>query len=373
MLLAGGKGERLGNLTDNTAKPAVAYGGKYKLIDFSLSNCRNSGINIVGVLTQYRPMFLNAYIGNGEAWGLNKPNGEVSILPPYETRHGKKWYTGTADAVFQNIEFIRFHDPKYVIVLSGDHIYKMNYKEMLQSHIKKGAELTISVVQVPREEAHRFGILKTDSNNKITNFWEKPQLPQGNLASMGVYIFNWNVLKEMLIDDSLNPESVNDFGKNIIPSMIEQNRLVYAYPFKGYWRDVGTIESYYEANMDLLRSDSGFNIWKDMKNIYTNNTLLRPQYIGPKAKVKNTLISDGCTILGEVENSIIFSDVYIDENAKIKDSIILSGSEIIGNIHIYRSIVSEKSRINEKYTMESANELFPNIAEIDSKRIKIIS
>lgn len=371
MLLAGGKGERLGNLTDNTAKPAVAFGGKYKLIDFSLSNCRNSGVNIVGVLTQYRPLFLNSYIGSGEAWGLNKPNGEVTILPPYETRHGKKWYQGTADAVFQNIEFIDFYNPKYVLILSGDHIYKMNYADMLKFHINKGAELTISAVEVPLSEAHRFGILKTDDGHKITEFWEKPQLPKGKFASMGIYIFNWKVLKEALIKDSQSQNSKNDFGKNVIPMLLQENKQTYAYPFKGYWRDVGTVDSYFEANMDLLRYDSGFNIWRDMKHVYTNNYMSRPQYIGDRAKVRNTLISDGCTILGEVENSIIFSDVFIHENTKIKDSIILSGSEITGNINLYRSIVSENSKINENYLMEFADELIPNFS--GSNTIRIIS
>ncbi len=373
MLLAGGRGERLGNLTDNTAKPAVAYGGKYKLIDFSLSNCRNSGINIIGVLTQYRPQFLNSYIGTGEAWGLNKPNGEVSILSPYETRNDKKWYQGTSDAVFQNIEFIDLYNPKYVLILSGDHIYKMNYKDMLKFHINKNAEVTIAVTHVPMTEAHRFGILKTGENDLITEFWEKPQFPQCNLASMGIYIFNWNVLKNALIDDNKNKNSKNDFGKNIIPMILEEKKDVYSYLFNGYWRDVGTIESYYEANMDLLRKDSGFNIWKDMNNIYTHQLLSRPQYIGVNAQVKNSLISDGCTILGEVVNSIIFSDVFIDERTKIKDSIVLSGSEISGNINIYKSIISEKAKIDENYSMEFSDELIPSITGIKNSMIKIIS
>jgi glucose-1-phosphate adenylyltransferase len=373
MLLAGGRGERLGNLTDNTAKPAVAYGGKYKLIDFSLSNCRNSGINIIGVLTQYRPQFLNSYIGTGEAWGLNKPNGEVGILSPYETRNDKKWYQGTSDAVFQNIEFIDLYNPKYVLILSGDHIYKMNYKNMLKFHINRNAEVTIAVTHVPMTEAHRFGILKTDKNNQITEFWEKPQFPQCNLASMGIYIFNWDVLKNALIEDNKNKNSKNDFGKNIIPMVLDEKKGVYSYLFKGYWRDVGTIESYYEANMDLLRKDSGFNIWKDMNNIYTHHPLSRPQYIGVNAQVKNSLISDGCTILGEVVNSIIFSDVFVDEHIKIKESIVLSGSEISGNINIFKSIISEKTKIDENYSMEFADELIPNITGIKNNMIKIIS
>lgn len=371
MLLAGGKGERLGNLTDNTAKPAVAFGGKYKLIDFSLSNCRNSRINVIGVLTQYRPLFLNSYIGNGEAWGLNRPNGEVSILPPYETRDGKNWYQGTADAVYQNIEFLDTHQPKYVIILSGDHIYQMDYNKMLKFHIEKEAEATISVVKVPIAESHRFGILKTDSSYRIKEFYEKPQIPKGTLASMGVYIFNWDVLKRALIEDNKIEASKKDFGKNVIPMLLEQGRKIFAYPFKGYWRDVGTIESYYDANMDLLRSDSGFNIWKDMKHIYTNYTMKRPQYVGEKANVRNTLLSDGCTILGRVENSIIFSDVFIDENVRIKDSIILSASQIIGSISIHKSIVSEKSKISEDYMSEFAEELIPSIT--DCNTIKIIS
>lgn len=374
MLLAGGKGERLGNLTDNTAKPAVAFGGKYKLIDFTLSNCRNSGINIVGVLTQYRPLFLNSYIGSGEAWGLNKPNGEVIILPPYETKCGKKWYTGTADAVFQNIEFIDFYNPKYVLILSGDHVYKMNYVEMLKFHIKKGAEVTISTVEVPLEETHRFGILKADKTKRITNFWEKPQFSQANLASMGIYIFNWNILKNALIEDNKNKNSQNDFGRNVIPMLLEQKKAIYAYPFKGYWRDVGTVESYYDANMDLLRNDSGFNIWKDMKNVYTHHTMSRPQYIGNHAIVRNTLICDGCTILGQVENSIIFPDVFIDENVRIKDSIVLSGAEVAGSAHIFRSIINEKAKIKENFTIEFADELIPDISRVKKYgNIRIIS
>lgn len=371
MLLAGGKGERLGNLTDNTAKPAVAFGGKYKLIDFSLSNCRNSGINVIGVLTQYRPFFLNSYIGNGEAWGFNRPNGEVSILPPYETKISKNWYQGTANAVFQNIDFINSYQPKYVIVLSGDHIYKMDYKKMLRFHIQKNADVTISAVPVPIEEAHRFGILQTDESYAITDFHEKPQIPKGTLASMGVYIFNWDILKRALIQDDKIKTSQNDFGKNVIPMLLNQKQNIFAYPFEGYWRDVGTIESYYDANMDLLRRHSGFNIWKDMKNVYTSYTMKRPQYIGEKAHVRNALISDGCTVLGKVENSIVFSDVFIDENVRIKDSIILGESHITGNITIYKSIVSERSKVNENNKAEFAEELIPSIT--DCKKIKIIS
>lgn len=341
MLLAGGQGSRLGSLTKNIAKPAVPFGGKYRIIDFSLSNCANSGIDTVGVLTQYKPLLLNSYIGVGSAWDLDRINGGVFVLPPYVTEKGGKWYQGTASAIYENIYFINQYDPDYVLVISGDHIYKMDYSLMLKYHKEKNADATIAVLEVPWEEANRFGIMEANADGKIAEFKEKPANPKSNLASMGIYIFKWPVLRKFLEEDMEDPNSDNDFGKNVIPKMLDRAKAMYAYPFRGYWKDVGTIDSYYNANMDLLNENPELDLFDTKHKIYSNNHTLPPHYIGPKAKVKNCLIPDGCTILGEVENSVLFYGTFIGEGAKVKDSIILPNAQIGPNSRVKKTIVGE--------------------------------
>ena len=304
MLLAGGQGSRLHALTSHVAKPAVPFGGKYRIIDFPLSNCINSGIDTVGVLTQYRPLELNAYIGNGEPWDLDRSYGGVHILPPY-MREGEKgtWYKGTANAIYQNINFIERYDPQYVVILSGDHIYKMDYSEMLAFHKEKGADCTIAVLEVPWEEAPRFGIMTADADGTITKFEEKPKQPQSNLASMGIYVFTWEKLRKYLVEDEADKTSSNDFGKNIIPNMLADNQKMVAWPFDGYWKDVGTLSSYWEANMELIDIIPEFNLYEEFWKIYTNSANLPPQYISDRAVVDRCIISNGTEIYGEVHSS----------------------------------------------------------------------
>jgi len=345
MLLAGGQGSRLESLTKRIAKPAVPFGGKYRIIDFSLSNCNNSGINTVGVLTQYKPTLLNSYIGIGSDWDLDVGNGGVFVLPPYVSEKGGEWYKGTANAVYQNIDFIDYYNPKDVLVISGDHIYKMDYSLMMDHHQKKQAEATIAVIKVPWEETGRFGIMETDENGKVINFEEKPKKTNSNLASMGIYIFNWAVLKEYLILDDENPLSEHDFGKNVIPAMLKEQRDMYAYQFNGYWKDVGTIDSYYKANMDLLADKPEFSIFDDHLKIYSKAPVLPPHYIGPRAKVKKALIPDGCIIMGEVENSVLFPGVYIGKNTKVQDSIIMPKVRIGDECTIKKAIIGENTII----------------------------
>ncbi|MHB8126998.1 MAG: glucose-1-phosphate adenylyltransferase [Desulfitobacteriaceae bacterium] len=345
MLLAGGQGSRLGPLTRNIAKPAVSFSGKYRIIDFSLSNCANSNINTVGILTQYKPFLLNSYIVQGSAWDLDAPGGGVHILPPYLGEDEGSWYKGTADAVYQNMVFIDFYNPDYVLIISGDHIYKMNYTKMLKFHKEKNAEITVSTLTVPWEEASRFGLMTTDENSRILKFSEKPTLPETNLASMGVYIFNWKVLKQALMEDREDYQSENDFGKNIIPKQVKQGKRLFAYNFHGYWRDVGTIESYYHANMECLNGESSMNIFDPKYKIFSNEDILPPQYVGSAARIENSFVCNGCTVLGEVSNSILAQGVYVGEGVSIKDSILLPYAKVYKQTHISKSIIGERVEI----------------------------
>ncbi|UOE95395.1 glucose-1-phosphate adenylyltransferase [Alkalihalobacillus sp. LMS39] len=341
MLLAGGEGKRLGLLTKNIAKPAVPFGGKYRIIDFTLSNCTNSGIDTVGVLTQYEPLTLNAHLGIGSPWDLDRRDGGVSILPPFMAKKGASWYQGTADAIYQNISFIEQYNPDFVLVISGDHIYKMNYSAMIDFHTKHNAEATISVIQVPWEEASRFGIMNTGKHHRITEFEEKPENPKNNMASMGIYIFNWSILKSYLLEDAKNIHSSHDFGKDIIPAMLDDNRNMVAFPFNGYWKDVGTVRSYWEANMDLLKDSPSLQLNDVHWRIFSVNPNQPPQFISPTAKVSCSLINEGCIIHGTVANSILFYGVEIKEQTTIKHSVIMSNVSIGKNVVIERAIINE--------------------------------
>jgi glucose-1-phosphate adenylyltransferase len=345
LLLAGGQGSRLGILTKNIAKPAVPYGGKYRIIDFTLSNCVNSGIDTVGVLTQYQPLKLNSYIGIGKPWDLDRMNGGVTILPPHLKSDMGEWYKGTANAIYQNIHYVEENRPEYVIILSGDHIYKMDYNMMLDYHKEKNAEITISVIDVPIEEASRYGLMHADETGRINDFEEKPANPKSTLASMGVYIFNWNVLKEYLEKDQNDENSNNDFGKNIIPSMLRDERKMYAYRFDGYWKDVGTIDAYWESNMDLISRVPQFNLFDPLWKIYAPDTKKPAGYIGPNGGIKRSIISEGCTILGKISNSVLFPGVFIDQGVEIEDSIILSNCTIMKDSKINKTIVCEGTTI----------------------------
>ena len=345
MLLAGGQGSRLGILTKNVAKPAVPYGGKYRIIDFPLSNCTNSGIDTVGVLTQYQPLELNAYIGSGAPWDLDISNGGVFVLPPYQTVKGSEWYRGTANAIYQNMSFIEEYHPDYVLILSGDHIYKMDYNAMLNDHIRNGADATIAVRPVPWEEAPRFGIMNTDDENRIIEFEEKPKKPKSNKASMGVYIFTWEKLRKYLIDDEADKKSSNDFGKNIIPAMLNDQQRMFAYNFEGYWKDVGTIESLWEANMDLLMDPAPINLHDKSWRIYAKNPGFPPHYIAKGASVTDSLVAEGGEIYGTVKHSIIFSGVTVEEGANVQDSVIMPGSVVKRGAIVRRTIVAEDAVI----------------------------
>lgn len=351
MLLAGGQGSRLGILTNHVAKPAVPFGGKYRIIDFTISNCVNSGIDTIGVLTQYRPLELNAYIGNGQPWDLDRLFGGITILPPYMKANAGEWYKGTANAIYQNLEFIQMSHPSYVLILSGDHIYKMNYKMMLDYHIEKGADCTIAVLDVPLEEASRFGVMNTDDQLKIYEFEEKPPQPKSTLASMGVYIFNWEKLQAYLKADEADKTSENDFGKNIIPNMLKAGEKLYAYEYKGYWKDVGTVESLWEANMDLLNPNVPIELNDPPWKIYSRNGILPPQYIGANAKLNNVTISEGCYIDGEVENSIIFPGVTVKEGAVVKNSIIMPGTTVGADSVVEYTIIAADTIIGSKVCM----------------------
>lgn len=341
MILAGGQGSRLGALTKNTAKPAVPFGGKYKIIDFPLSNCSNSGIYTVGVLTQYQPLALNTHIGIGSYWDLDRKDSGVTVLPPYVGREGGRWYKGTANAIYENTDFIDIYDPEYVIILSGDHIYKMDYSKMLKYHKEKGADATISVMEVPWDETSRFGIMNCNDDSSIYEFEEKPEKAKSNLASMGIYIFNWQKLKKYLAEDEQNIESDNDFGKNIIPTMLADGNKMYAYRFKGYWKDVGTIKSLWEANMDLLKDDNELNLYDRNWRIYSVNPVSPPHYVSPDSCVKSSLLDEGCVVYGNVENSVLFPDVYVAKGARIVDSVIMSNVRIEEGAVIERAIVGE--------------------------------
>lgn len=339
MLLAGGKGSRLSSLTKNLAKPAVPFGGKYRIIDFALSNCTNSGIDTVGVLTQYQPLVLNSYIGIGSAWDLDRKNGGVTVLPPYSESSGVRWYTGTASAIYQNMNYLRQYDPEYVLILSGDHIYKMDYADMLDYHVKQDADVSISVIEVPWEEASRFGIMNTNEKMEVTAFDEKPANPKNNLASMGVYIFKWSILKEYLEMDDRNPESSHDFGKDVIPLLLEENKRLMAYPYKGYWKDVGTVKSLWEANMDLLDETCELNLFDYDWRIYSVNPNQQPQYIAPNAEVTESLINEGCVIEGKVDHSVVFQGVSVGENSVVQHSVVMPEAKIGNNVYIERAII----------------------------------
>ena len=346
MILAGGQGSRLKALTSQVAKPAVAFGGKYKIIDFVLSNCANSGIDTIGILTQYKPWALNSHIGVGKAWDLDVANGGVSVLPPYMGESGGDWYKGTADAIYQNLGFMDGYEPEYVLILSGDHIYKMDYSKMLDYHIKKGADATIAVIDVPYHEASRFGIMNVEDGYKINEFEEKPPQTKSTLASMGIYIFSYPELKKYLQDDVVKEGSAHEFGKNIIPQMLNDGKGMYAYPFDGYWRDIGTIDSIWEANMDLINPDNELNLYNDDWKIYSNVMSKVPQFIGDNAEVKNSIISEGAVILGKVENSVIFPGVYVAEDAVVKNSVVMEDCRILSNCQIDKAIVGTKAVIN---------------------------
>ena len=367
MLLAGGQGSRLYTLTENTAKPAVSFGSKYRIIDFPLSNCVNSGIDTVGVLTQYQPLFLNEYIGNGQPWDLDRNFGGVTVLPPYQGKKGADWYKGTANAIYQNLKYIERYDPDYVLILSGDHIYKMDYSAMLRFHRKNNAACTISVLDVPLSEASRFGILSADDENRIYKFEEKPKNPQSTKASMGIYIFNKDTLFEYLKRDAADKDSANDFGKNIIPSMLQNGERMYAYKFDGYWKDVGTVNSLWEANMDLLGEKPEFDIYSDSWRIYSRNTANPPQYIGEDTVIDNSLISEGCEIYGTVINSVVSPGVLIESGAVVKDSVIMSESVIHSGSNVLYSIVDENAIIGKNCTVGSDKQTTKKITVIGTR------
>ncbi len=345
MLLAGGQGSRLGALTRRNAKPAVAFGGKYRIIDFALSNCINSGFDTVGVLTQYKPLLLNSYLSNGEAWDLDSPNGGIHVLAPYATENGGRWYNGTADAIYRNIDFVDRYDPEYVVVLSADQLYRMDYRKMIEFHKENDAALTVSCLRVPMEDAKRFGIMTCDGDGRIRKFTEKPKEPDSDLASMGIYVFNWKVLREALIVDHTNPDSDKDFGKDIIPMLLGQGERLFAYTFEGYWQDVGTIDSYYNANMDLLKDEPEFNIFDDKYKVFSNSNRSGPHYMGPNSSVKHSLICNGCDIMGTVTDSILSSDCVVEEGAIVEASILLPGAKVEKNARVIRAIVGEGSVI----------------------------
>ncbi len=345
MLLAGGQGSRLYALTNKIAKPAVSYGAKYRIIDFTLSNCINSNIDTVGVLTQYQPLLLNEYIGNGQPWDLDRTFGGVHILPPYQGKHITNWYKGTANAIYQNLTFIKSYDPDHVLILSGDHIYKMDYAAMLKYHKEKNADCTISVIDVPLKEASRFGILNTNDDLSIYEFEEKPKQPKSTHASMGIYIFKASVLEKYLTEDEANPDSQNDFGKNIIPNMLNDGLKLFAYQFKGYWKDVGTIDSLWEANMDLLGENPNFDIFDTNWKIYSRNNPYPPQFIADGAKLENSLVTVGSYIAGNVTNSLISENVTISKNAVVKDSVIFENVVIEEGAHIENAIIAEDAYI----------------------------
>ncbi|WP_367566368.1 glucose-1-phosphate adenylyltransferase [Lacrimispora sp.] len=345
MLLAGGQGSRLGVLTQKVAKPAVSFGGKYRIIDFPLSNCINSGVDTVGVLTQYQPLRLNTHIGIGIPWDLDRNVGGVTILPPYEKSKGSDWYTGTANAIYQNLEYMETYNPEYVLILSGDHIYKMDYEVMLEYHKANNADITIAAMPVPIEEASRFGILITDENNRITEFEEKPENPRSNLASMGIYIFSWKVLRDALIKMSEVPGC--DFGKHIIPYCFESGGRVFAYEYNGYWKDVGTLGSYWEANMELIDIIPEFNLYEEYWKIYTKSDIIPPQYVSQDAVIDRTIIGEGSEICGEVYNSVIGAGVVIKKGAVVRDSIIMRESVVGENSKVYKAIIAENVKIGD--------------------------
>ena len=368
MILAGGRGSRLHELTNKVAKPAVSYGGKYRIVDFPLSNCANSGIDIVGVLTQYESVLLNSYVAAGGRWGLDARNSGVFVLPPREKADANlDVYRGTADAISQNIDFIDSYSPEYLLVLSGDHIYKMNYAKMLAYHNECNADATIAVIEVPKREASRFGIMNTDENGCIVEFEEKPEHPKSNLASMGIYIFNWKTLRKMLIADMKNAGSNHDFGKDIIPALLADNRKLVAYKFKGYWKDVGTIDSLWEANMDLLDSNNDLDLSDPTWKIYTEDTTTLPQYLGPDADVKRAYITQGCVVNGKVKNSVLFTGAKVGKGAKNIDSVLMPGVEVEEGAVVTRALVANDIKIGKSAKVGSADS---EHIELVAKRVK---
>jgi glucose-1-phosphate adenylyltransferase len=356
MLLAGGQGSRLGVLTSKVAKPAVSFGGKYRIIDFVLSNCANSGINTVGVLTQYRPYLLHAYLGTGEAWNLDERNGGVAILPPYATQTGGSWYAGTADAITQNIGYLESQDAEYILILSGDQLYRMDYEDMLATHKANNADLTVAVMPVPWEDAPRFGIMNTREDGSIEEFVEKPAEPKSNLASMGIYIFTADLLINTLKEDAEDPNSSHDFGGDIIPKLLAAGKRLYTYQFKAYWRDVGTVASFHEANMELLGAEPAFDLFAQDAPIMSNSSTRPPAFVGPKGSVDDSLIDNGCTILGSVEHSVISDNVFVGKDAIVKDSILFPGARVEEGAVVINAIMAERSVVAAGATFGSADE-----------------
>ena len=369
MILAGGRGSRLHDLTNKVAKPAVSYGGKYRIVDFPLSNCANSGVNVVGVLTQYESVLLNSYVAAGRRWGLDAKDSGVFVLPPREKADaGLDVYRGTADAISQNIDFVDSYDPDYLLILSGDHIYKMDYDQMLRYHKEHHADATIAVIEVPMKEASRFGIMNTDTEtNQIVEFEEKPEHPKSDLASMGIYIFNWKLLRKLLIADMKNDASSHDFGKDIIPELLNDGKALYAYKFKGYWKDVGTIDSLWEANMDLLDKNNELDLNDPSWKIYTEDVSEPPHYIGPDATINRAFITQGCVIDGEVTNSVLFTNSRVGKGAKIIDSVLMPGVEVAEDATVIRSLVANNVKIGKGATVGSANS---EHIELVAKRVK---
>ncbi len=361
MILAGGQGSRLYALTTNVAKPAVPYGGKYRIIDFPLSNCINSGIDTVGVLTQYQPLELNDYIGDGRPWDLDRMGGGVHILPPYQKATGSNWYLGTADAIFQNINFIDRYSPEYVLVLSGDHIYKMDYNIMLNRHKETNAACTISVIEVPLDEASRMGIMNVREDGSVYEFEEKPKEPKSNLASMGIYIFTWSKLREYLLKNSESENTTNDFGKDIIPAMLNNDERIFTYYFDGYWKDVGTIDSLWDANMDMINPNVPFDLWENRFKIYSRNPVKPPHYVSENAEIQNSIVTEGCTIEGRVDFSVLFEGVTIKEGATVRDSIIMPGTVIESGAVVQYAIIAENAVIQENAIIGERPELVDDI------------
>lgn len=365
VILAGGKGTRLGKLTHNQAKPAVPFGGRYRIIDFTLSNCVNSGVKNIGVITQYQPLNLNAHIGNGASWGLDDLNAGVTILQPYSNNEGSKWFEGTAHAIYQNIGYIDQMDPEYILILSGDHIYKMDYEAMLDQHKETGASLTVAVIDVPWDEASRFGIMNTDDNNRIIDFEEKPAEPKSNHASMGIYIFNWKRLREVLVNSFTRNQDMVDFGKNVIPYYLKSGESVFTYNFKGYWKDVGTIDSLWHANMEFLDENNELNLQDRTWRIYSRNPIAPPQIIAETAEIKDAMIVDGSYIAGKVDHSILSANVRIQTGSVVTDSVIMPGAKIGKNVTIHRAIIGEGAVIGDDVVIDGTDE----IAVIGNKEV----
>ena len=368
MILAGGQGSRLGVFTKNIAKPAVSFGGKYRIIDFVLSNCSNSGIDTVGVLTQYRPLLLNTHIGIGSHWDLNRRNGGLSILQPYMNEKEGNWYKGTADAIYQNMNYIDSYDPEYVLILSGDHIYKMDYSDMLEEHKAKNADVTIAVMEVDWDEASRFGIMNTNEDKSIYEFEEKPKNPKSNLASMGIYIFNWKAIKKYFESE----EEYIDFGKNLIPKMLDDKLKMYAYEFNGYWRDVGTIESLWQANMDLINPNNGFNLNDPNWKTYTDTMAMPPQYLGKDANVKRSIVVDGCRVFGRVEDTVLSHGVTIGEGSVVKNSVIMSNAKIGKNVVIENAMIGEGAVIEDNCTISSEDGSISVVSEFEVVSMELV-